>query len=98
MLLKDPTHLYSQLSFSEIASIRASKPISKMCYGQTERQTDRPIRLFLEATFRCLKIILGSAHIAEQLLFSMFPSILTFDFELIFGLFLTFFRALVLRS
>ena len=35
--------------------------------------------------------ILGSTHIVQQLLFSLFPSILTFDFDLILGSFLTFF-------
>ena len=37
-----------------------------------------------------LKTVLGSTHVAEQLLFSMFPSILTFDFALNLGSFLTF--------
>jgi len=36
------------------------------------------------------KSVLGSIHIVEQLLFSTVPSILTFDFELILGSFLTF--------
>ena len=36
------------------------------------------------------KTVLGSTHIVEQLSFSMFPSILTFDFDLILGSFLTF--------
>ena len=30
---------------------------------------------------------MGSTHIVEQLSFSIFPSILTFDFDLILGLF-----------
>ena len=30
------------------------------------------------------KIFLGYNHVVEQLSFSMFPSILTFDFDLIF--------------
>ena len=34
--------------------------------------------------------VLGSTHVVEQLSFSMFPSILTFDFDLILGLFLIF--------
>ena len=34
--------------------------------------------------------VLGSAHVVEQLSFSMFPSILRFDFDLILGSFLTF--------
>ena len=34
--------------------------------------------------------VLGSTRVVEQLSFSMFPSILTFDFDLIFGSFLTF--------
>ena len=33
----------------------------------------------------------GSTHIVQQLLFSMFPSILTFDLDLILGFFLIFF-------
>ena len=33
---------------------------------------------------------MGSTHVAEQLLFSIFPSILTLDFSLNLGLFLTF--------
>ena len=36
------------------------------------------------------KTILESTHVVEQLLYSMFPSILTFDFDLILGLILTF--------
>ena len=35
-------------------------------------------------------IVFGSTHIKKQLLFSLFPSILTFDFDLILGLFFTF--------
>ena len=34
--------------------------------------------------------VFGSTHLVEQLLFSMFPSILTFDFDSILGPFLTF--------
>ena len=34
--------------------------------------------------------LLGSTHVVEQLSFSMFLSILTFDFESILGLFFTF--------
>ena len=34
-----------------------------------------------------VQIVLGSTHIVQQLLFSLFPSILTFDFDLILGLF-----------
>ena len=37
-----------------------------------------------------LKTVLGSAHLVEQLLFSMFPSILIFDFDILFGSFFTF--------
>ena len=33
------------------------------------------------------KTILGSTHVVEQLIFSIVPSILTFDFELILGSF-----------
>ena len=36
------------------------------------------------------KIVFGSTHIAEQLLFSIVPLILTFDCDLIFGTFFTF--------
>ena len=36
------------------------------------------------------KTILGSPHVVEQLSFSLFLSILTFDFGLILGSFLTF--------
>ena len=32
----------------------------------------------------------GSTHVVEQLSFSILPLILTFDFDLIFGSFLTF--------
>ena len=39
---------------------------------------------------RVSKSVLGSTHLVEQLSFSMFPSSLTFDFNLIVGLFLTF--------
>ena len=34
--------------------------------------------------------ILGSTHVVEQLSFSMFPSTLAFDFDLMLGSFLTF--------
>ena len=37
-----------------------------------------------------VQIVLGSTHIVQQLLFSLFPSILMFDFVLILDLFLTF--------
>ena len=37
-----------------------------------------------------VQIVFGSTHIVQQLLFSLFPSILTFDFDLSLGLFLTF--------
>ena len=37
-----------------------------------------------------VQIVLGSTHVVQQLLFSLFPSILMFDFDLILGLFLTF--------
>ena len=40
-----------------------------------------------------LTSVLGSTHVVEQLLFSMFPLILTFHFDLILGSFFTF-RAL----
>ena len=33
---------------------------------------------------------MGSTHVVEELLFSIVPSILTFDFDLILGSFLTF--------
>ena len=36
------------------------------------------------------KTFLGSTYVVEQLSFSMFPSILTFEFDLILGSFLTF--------
>ena len=36
------------------------------------------------------KTVLGSPHVVEQLSFSMIPSIMTFDFDLILGSFLTF--------
>ena len=35
------------------------------------------------------KTVLGYTHVVEQLLFSMFPSILTNDFDLILGSFFT---------
>ena len=37
-----------------------------------------------------LKNVLGSTHVVEELLFSIVPSILTFDFDLILGSFFTF--------
>ena len=37
-----------------------------------------------------LKTVFGSTHVFEQLSFSMFPSILTFDFDLIMGSLFTF--------
>ena len=36
------------------------------------------------------ELLVVSAHIMQQLLFSLFPSILMFDFDLILGLFFTF--------
>ena len=36
------------------------------------------------------KTVFGSTHVVEQMSFSMFPSILIFDFDLILGSFLTF--------
>ena len=37
-----------------------------------------------------LTTVLGSTHVVEKLSLSLFPSILTFDFDLILGSFLTF--------
>ena len=37
-----------------------------------------------------MKTVLGSTHVVEQLSFSMLPSILKFDLDLILGSFLTF--------
>ena len=37
-----------------------------------------------------VQIVFGSTHIVQQLLFSLFISILMFDFDLVLGLFLTF--------
>ena len=37
-----------------------------------------------------VQIVLGSTHIVQQLLFSLFPSILMFDFDFILGFFLNF--------
>ena len=37
-----------------------------------------------------LKLLQGSTHVVEQILVSIVPSILTFDFDLILGLFFTF--------
>ena len=34
--------------------------------------------------------MLGVTHVVEPLLFSMFPLVMTFDFDLILGLMLTF--------
>ena len=48
-----------------------------------------PNGLFSESGL-CSKTVFGSTHDVEQLLFSMFPVIVTFEFDLIFGLFLTF--------
>ena len=42
------------------------------------------------------KTVFGSTHVVEQLLFSIVPSILTFDFDLILGLFFTFWGSNVL--
>ena len=41
------------------------------------------------------KTVLGYTHVVEQLSFSMFPSILTVDFDLISGAFLTFWDPLL---
>ena len=43
-----------------------------------------PIGLFLRLG-EVSKTVLGSTHVVEQLSFSMFPSILTLDFDLILG-------------
>ena len=40
-----------------------------------------------------VRIVLGSTHIVQQLLFSLFPPILMFHFDLILGLLLTFLGA-----
>ena len=48
-----------------------------------------PNGLFLGSGFGS-KTVLGSTHVVEQLSFSMFPSILTFVFDLILGSFLSF--------
>ena len=48
-----------------------------------------PNELFL-GLWKGSKIVLGSTHVVEQLSFSMLPSILTFDSDLILGSFLTF--------
>ena len=47
-----------------------------------------------------VKIVLGPTHIVQHLSFSLFPSILAVDFDLIFGLFWTVFgpNGLVLGS
>ena len=37
-----------------------------------------------------VKIVLGPTHIVQHVLFSLFPSILAVDFDLILGLFWTF--------
>ena len=47
---------------------------------------------------RVQKIVLGSTHVVEQLSFSMLPSILTFDFDLLLGSFLTFWNPIGLFS
>ena len=48
-----------------------------------------PDRLFLGLRVE-LTTFLGSTHVVEQLSFSLFLSILTFDFDLILGSFFTF--------
>ena len=48
-----------------------------------------PNGLFLGSEF-CLKTVLGSTHVVKKLSFSVFPSILKFDFYLILGSFLSF--------
>ena len=40
--------------------------------------------------------VLGSTHVVEQLSFSMFPSTLAFDFDLMLGSFLTFCSTFIL--
>ena len=57
---------------------------------QTNRQTDRQTLGLREVPSRNLKIVWRSTHVVEQLLFSIIPSILNFDFDLILGPFLTF--------
>jgi len=42
-----------------------------------------------------VEIVLGSTHIVQQLLFTLFPSILALDFDLILGLFFFIFGALI---
>ena len=48
-----------------------------------------PNGLFL-GLYKGSKTVLGSTHVVEQLSFSMFPSTLAFDFDLMLGSFLTF--------
>jgi len=45
---------------------------------------------YLCCRVRVRKLFLRSTHLVEQLLFSIVPSILTFDFDLILKSFLTF--------
>ena len=45
-----------------------------------------PNELFLGSGYSS-RTVLGSTHVVEQLLFSIVPSILTFDFDLILGSF-----------
>ena len=45
----------------------------------------RNFQLHISTEDRGLKTVLMSSHVVEQLLSSMIPSILTFEFELILG-------------
>ena len=57
--------------------------IRKLCQSLTKWWAGREIW--------CMEVAIHKfTHIAEKLLFSMLPSILTFNFDLIFGLFLAF--------
>ena len=53
----------------------------------TPQPSQPPQESFKEASWDEVKKYLGSSHIRQQLLFSMFPIILTFDFELVLGSF-----------
>ena len=49
-----------------------------------------PLWAFLGEMGKGSKTVLGSTYVVEQRSFSMFPSILTFDFDLILGPIFTF--------
>ena len=81
------THVFEQLSFSMFPSI-LTFDFDLILWSFFTFWGPNGLFLGLEKCYK--KTVFESTHVVEQLSFSMFPSILTFDFDLILGSFLTF--------